>query len=94
MTGPSLKELLDDITDREIRTAEEAERDTRRDLIRTALLCVAWSAIGVYLILWSAHTTNVFYGKVSFFSGLAIGNGGMIYTLLRAYLRGERRGDW
>lgn len=94
MTPPPLRELLHDITEREIRQAEAAERDTRRDLLRTALGCIVWAALGIYLILWSAHTTNVFHGRLAFFSGLAIGNGGIIYTLLRAYLRGERRGDW
>ena len=27
-------------------------------------------------------------------SGIGIGNGGMMYTLATAYIRGEKRGDW
>ena len=72
----------------------EAERDRVRDLIRTALLCFAWSALGIFLILWSAHTTSRVHGLIAFWGGLGAGNGGIIFTLLAAYRRGERRGDW
>ncbi len=71
-----------------------AERDKRRDFVRTALLCLVWSGLGIGCILWSAHTTNSIYGRIAFFAGLAIGNGGVIFTLLAAYRRGEERGDW
>jgi hypothetical protein len=72
----------------------EAERDRVRDLYRTALTCLRWSALGIFLILWSAHTSSLTYGWIAFWGGLGIGNGGIIFTLLAAYRRGERRGDW
>jgi hypothetical protein len=33
-------------------------------------------------------------GRIAFWGGLLIGNGGVMFTLIRAYLRGERRGEW
>lgn len=89
-----LKDLREGIAARSIVEAEQAKRETWRDLFYTALLCVVWAATGIMLILWSAHTTSLFYGKLAFFSGIAIGNGGILYCLLAAYRRGERRGDW
>lgn len=89
-----LKELRERIDARSIAEAEQAKAETRRDLIRTALLCVLWAATGITLILWSAHTTSLFHGKLAFFFGIAIGNGGIGYCLLAAYRRGELRGDW
>lgn len=76
------------------RQHEEAQRDRNRDLLWTAIQCMCWSAAGIFLILWSAHTTDYAYGTAAFFAGLGLGNGGIIFTLLAAYRRGELRGDW
>jgi hypothetical protein len=46
------------------------------------------------LIAWSAHTTDEVLGHAAFWGGLGLGNSGIIYTLLAAYRRGEKRGDW
>ena len=71
-----------------------AERDKLWDYLRTALFCFFWSALGIVCILWSAHTTNLVYGRIAFFGGLGMGNSGIVFTLLAAYRRGEKRGDW
>lgn len=91
---PLPKHLLDELGVKRDAESKEAERDKWRDVLLTSLQCLAWSAVGVALILWSAHTTSLTYGKMAFFGGLGIGNGGIIFTLLAAYRRGERRGDW
>ena len=91
---PTRKELYEAMAHQRAEEAEEASSETVRDLAISAALCVGWAAIGIVCILWSAHTTSMFYGKVSFFSGIALGNGGVIFTLLGAYRRGEKRGDW
>jgi hypothetical protein len=88
------RELLDAIAARDEAAQVEAERDRRRDLGLAALACLGWSALGITCILWSAHTTNYTYGTMAFYGGLGIGNGGIIFTLLGAYRRGEKRGDW
>lgn len=91
---PLPKHLLEELGQRRGAESKEAERDKWRDILVTSLQCFAWSALGIMLILWSAHTTSMAYGKAAFFAGLGIGNGGIIFTVLAAYRRGERRGDW
>ena len=88
------KRLREEMYARHRGEREDAERDTRRDLALTALACVGWVALGLFLVLWSFHTTSLIYGRIAFLSGIAIGNGGWIFTMLAAYRRGEKRGDW
>ncbi len=77
------------------RVAESHARwDTRWDLLLTALLCLLFSAAGIALIGAALHTTDRWIGRAFFWGGLALGNCGIIFTLLAAYRRGERRGDW
>lgn len=68
------------------------DRDRRRLWYRTALACLAWSAAGLYLLGWSMHTTNSRLGWIAFWAGLGIGDGGALWTLVRAWRRAERRG--
>lgn len=91
---PLPPELREELARRRAAESEEAGRETRRDLTLAALQCVFWSAAGILCVLWSAHTTDVALGRAAFYGGLAIGNGGVIFTLLAAYRRGEQRGDW
>lgn len=92
--GELLKTLRAEMLANRMREREEAAAETRRDLLLTGVQCVLWSAGGIFLLLWSFHTTNVAYGRMAFFAGLAIGNGGWVFTMLAAYRRGEQRGDW
>ena len=89
-----LRQLREQMAARDREALGRAAGDTRRDLVLTALQCVGWVAIGIFLLLWSFHTTSTTWGRIAFLSGIAIGNGGWIFTMLAAYRRGERRGDW
>jgi O-antigen/teichoic acid export membrane protein len=91
---PIPQSLRDEMSVRRAEENERAGRDKARALVRTALACVAWVAAGLFCLMWSAHTTDVKAGWIAVWFGLLIGNGGVVFTLLRAYLRGERRGDW
>jgi hypothetical protein len=73
--------------------AERARRDSMWAYIATALACVGWAGAGIFLLMWSAHTTSATYGRIAFYGGLVVGNGGVLFTLIAAYLRGEQRGD-
>ena len=86
--------LLEEMAAARRREHDSAERDRRRDLLRSAALCLAWGALGLFLLGWSFHTTDVRLGRIAFLGGLLVGNGGIVYTLAAAYRRGERRGDW
>jgi hypothetical protein len=71
-----------------------ANRDTRRALAFTALLCLVWTALGLALVLYSFHVQEPTMGRLAFWGGLGVGNGGVVFTILEAYRRGEKRGDW
>ena len=91
---PSLGALREEMAARNRRLAEEADADKRRDVVLTALRCVMWMALGAFCLLWSFHTTDMAYGRAAFYAGLGIGNGGIVFSLLGLYRRGEQRGDW
>jgi hypothetical protein len=91
---PLPRQLVDQMEARHLAESVRADRDRLRDFALTALQCVAWCALGMLLVAWSLHTTDVTYGRIAFFGGLALGNGGWIFAVLAAYRRGEQRGDW
>lgn len=91
---PIPRDLMDEMIAKRAAEAVQAHRDKVRDLVRTALACLGWSLLGVGMILWSAHTTNFALGKAAFYGGIGIGFSGIIFSLLGAYRRGEKRGDW
>lgn len=91
---PLPKDVREDMARRYRAAAEEADRDRMWDLVRTALACFGWAALGIFLILWATHTTDATNGRIAFYAGIAIGNGGIVFTLVAAYRRGEERGDW
>ena len=91
---PPLDDLIEATERRRAAGDLEAKRIMRRDLAWTALQCVCWVALGLGLIGWSLHTTDVTLGRAAFFAGLGFGNAGWLFSVLAAYVRGERRGDW
>jgi hypothetical protein len=91
---PLPRDILEEMAVRRRAEHSRAERDKVRDLASTALRCLAWSAAGILSILWSAHTTDPLWGRVAFWAGCGGGNGAIVFELLNAYKRGERRGDW
>lgn len=91
---PLPKALLESMAARRRDEHVQANRDKFWDYVRTAVMCFVWCGVGTFLIAWSAHTTDETMGKAAFYGGLGLGNSGIIYTLLAAYRRGEKRGDW
>ena len=87
------RELLEEMARVREAAETEAERGRRRELVRTGLLCIMWMMIGLYLLGWSMHTTDEHYGRIAFYSGVIVGNAGILYTLLDCYRRLEKRGD-
>ncbi len=86
--------MLESLAEKRRQEHVQANRDKFRDYLVTALTCLGWSAVGIFLIAWSAHTTDLALGEAAFWGGLGLGNDGIIFTLLAAYRRGEKRGDW
>ena len=71
-----------------------AIRDTRRDLLRSGVMCVVWCVAGLVAFGIALHTTDALLGEVFKWTAYVVTYGGIASTLARAYLRGERRGDW
>jgi hypothetical protein len=91
---PLPADLLEGMVERSQAAESRARWDLRIDLALTALACMAFSTTGIALIGFALHTTDPWIGRICFWSGLAVGNSGILFTLLAAYRRGERRGDW
>lgn len=91
---PLPRPLLEDLQRKRAEETLVARRDTRRDLTLTALACVASVVAGLALIGVAFHTTSYAIGRVFFIGGQLVGYTGIVVSLVRAYLRGERRGDW
>jgi hypothetical protein len=78
------------------RSAEHdaAERDRRWAMIRSGLLCLMWAAFGLVCYAFAFHTTDAGWGQIFKWGAFVITYGGVSYELLRAYRKGENRGDW
>lgn len=76
----------------------EAELDMarvrRRDMLRSALECVVSCAMGMLGIGLAWRATDRATGMIIWWAGLAVGYSGIAASLLAAYRRGEKRGDW
>lgn len=86
--------LLEQMAERRRDEARAADRDRTRDFVRTGLECVGWCVLGLVGIGWSISTTDQVLGEAAFWGGLGVGNVGWLFSVLGAYRRGERRGDW
>lgn len=75
---------------RRIAEEEESARAERRGVVVIALMCVLWAAVGLFFVMWSAHTTSVEHGQVALGLGVLIGNGGIVATLIYAWYRHAR----
>jgi len=71
-----------------------AKRHRRRGVALWILACCCWCWLGIFCLGWSMHTSNATFGEAAFWGGLAIGNGGVLFTGLAAYRWGERHGYW
>jgi len=71
-----------------------AERDTSRDLFLSGVMCVVWCVAGLVVFAFAFHTTDPLFAQVFKWAAYVVTYGGITITLARAYVRGERRGDW
>jgi len=71
-----------------------AERDRLRDLLVTIAWCFAFTLAGLVLMACAMHATDEKWGAILFWGALVVSNGGVMATLLRAFQRGQERGDW
>jgi len=63
-------------------------------LIRAGFACLGWAALGLLCYGFALHTTSVETGRIYQWAAYLITYGGISFTLLRTYRKGEERGDW
>jgi hypothetical protein len=71
-----------------------ARHDTLRDLLKTCGHIAFWTACGLVLLGLALHTHDAAYGRIFWLAGHTVWIPGVLFSLLAAYRRGEKRGDW
>ena len=71
-----------------------AGRDYWRDMGRTMLQLLFWVCLGLGLMGSALHTFDAGLGGILWLAGQTLWLSGVMFTLLAAYRRGHRRGDW
>lgn len=62
-------------------------REERLATARTLGACFFWMLAGLYLLGLSFHLTDMRYAVTAFYGGLLVGNGGILLSLVMAWLR-------
>ena len=91
---PIPKRYYEELQTKRAAEHRRAERDTWHDHFLTGVMCVVWCVSGLVVFAFAFHTTDPRLGQVFKWAAYVVTYGGMTTTLARAYLRGERRGDW
>jgi O-antigen/teichoic acid export membrane protein len=71
-----------------------AERDRRWSLLVSCVSCLVWAFLGLVCYGFAFHTTDAGLAEIFKWGAYVITYGGVSFTLLRAYRKGEKRGDW
>jgi len=87
---------------RHIREAQEQQRVEEHRLatrdafwanVRTAIMCVVWTCVGLAIMAWGLHTTDKARGDVAWRGGVIVGYAGILFTVIRWHLKAKNRGD-
>lgn len=71
-----------------------ARGETYRDLAWTCGHMVFWVLAGWVCIGFAVRSTSLVFGKILWWLGITLWIPGVLFSLLAAYRRGEKRGDW
>lgn len=91
---PIPKRYYDELQEKRQQEHRVAERDKTRDLFWSGVSCVVWCVAGLVVFAFAFHTTDPTLAEIFRWGAYIVTYGGISFTLARAYLRGERRGDW
>ena len=91
---PVNKKLYEEMLVRREAEHHEAERVRRWAMVRTCIACAAWCLLGLVCYAFAFHTTDAEWAQIYRISAYIITYGGITFTLARAYVKGEQRGDW
>ena len=90
---PLPQEIQEELQRKRREEHEQAQRDSFWAHVRTALACVAWSAVGLAIMGWGLHTNDPELGQIAWKAGMVVGYAGILITLIRAHSKAKDRGD-
>ena len=90
---PLPKHVQEELERKRAAEHREAERDAFWAHVRTALMCVGWSAAGLAVMGYGLHTTDPDIGQACWKGGMILGYAGIAFTLVRAHGKAKDRGD-
>ncbi len=91
---PISERYYKEIIERNAEAERRAEQDKRREWIRVLAQIFLWTTLGLLGIGLAFHTYDVELGWVYWWAGAFVWVAGWSITMLTAYRRGVRRGDW
>jgi len=91
---PMNKKLYEELQKKHERDHRDAESQRRWSLIRSGLACLVWAILGLVCYAFAFHTTDTGMAEIYKWGAYVITYGGVSFTILRAYRKGEERGDW
>lgn len=90
---PLPREIREELERKRTEEHHKAERDSFWANVRTGVMCLAWSAVGLAIMGWGLHTTDQHLGELAWRGGMIVGYAGILVTLVRWYLKAKERGD-
>ena len=90
---PLPQEIREELERKRLEEHKHAERDALWHNVRTALLCVAWTCVGMAIMGYGLHTNDPDIGQTAFKGGMIVGYSGILFTLIRWHLKRKERGD-
>lgn len=75
-------------------TEDSYDRLLRRELVTLVAICWGWMLLGTFLLLWTAHTTDVEAANKAWALAFGVGYGGTYFSILVYFVRRSERGDF
>jgi len=91
---PLPKAVYEEMIARHAEAARLASRIRFWAAVRTVAFCWCWALGGMVLLGLAFHTSNLILAHVAFWSGLTVGNGGVLFTLVAYWRAAASRGDY
>ena len=91
---PISRDRYEELIARSETARQAARRDTRRDLFRAMGHIAFWVVCGLVLFAWAFHVTDHAIGMIFWWAAHVVWIAGVAFSILAAYRRGEKRGDW
>jgi xanthine dehydrogenase iron-sulfur cluster and FAD-binding subunit A len=88
-----LREELERIAAERLATERLAVRATRRALAICLAQVVGFCFLGLVMMFFAFWVADEQLGRALLYAGMAVGYAGMAWSLLRAYVKAEERGD-